>query len=226
MANFNTHIAVGTVTAGLGATVALASGVAPATELLTLVGAGVIGSIGPDVDRDNGDPLRGMFGALGIGAGFAVVMHLPWLPWWELVAIWLVVFGAVSVGVCHIFTHYTAHRGIWHSLLAALFFGAVAVVTLSAVFGKAPATAWLGGAFMTGGYVVHLILDEFCSIDFAKWRIKQSFGTALKLWDYKSPLNSGIMAAAVLALLFAAPSPRPLVQAVHAADAHQYLATK
>jgi membrane-bound metal-dependent hydrolase YbcI (DUF457 family) len=221
VANFNTHITVGTVAAGLGATVALAYGVAPATELPTLVAAGAIGSIMPDVNRDGGNPLHFLFGALGLACAFGVVLHLPPLPWWELALIWGSVFVAVSLGACHLFTHYTAHRGIWHSVLAAAFFAAVTVATLSAVFGKAPAVAWLGGLFMMGGYIVHLVLDEVYAVDWRTWpwRAKKSLWTALKLYDRHHPRNSAIMAVAVLGLLLSlAPSPKAFVDAAKAAS--------
>lgn len=221
MANFNTHIAAGAIASGLGATVALTSGLAPATELLPLVVAGVLGSIGPDIDRDGGNPLRGLFGALGLGVAFGVVMNLEWLPLWELAAIWCAIFGVVSVGLCHLFTHYTVHRGIWHSILAATFFGAVTIVTLGAVFGKGADIAWLGGLFMMGGYIVHLALDEVWAFNWRTWTAKKSLWTAIKPYDHHHPVNSAIMAAAVLALLLTmAPSPKAFVDAAKAASTH------
>jgi hypothetical protein len=226
MANFNTHITCGAIASGIGATVVLTSGLAPAPELLTLAGAGVIGSILPDIDQDRGTPLHFLFGALGLGLAFGAVMNLGWLPRWELALIWCAVFAGVSFGLIHVFTRYTAHRGIWHSVLAALLFAAVTVAVLSAVFGKSPTIAWLGGAFMAGGYLVHLVLDEIYAVDLHGRRVKKSFGTALKAWDYHRPVNSGIMAAVVLALLFLAPSPKPLVKAVYAAENHQHWAEK
>jgi membrane-bound metal-dependent hydrolase YbcI (DUF457 family) len=226
MANFNTHIAAGAVASGLGATAAVITGISPASELATLVAAGVIGSILPDIDQDKGTPLHFLFGVLGLGLAFSAVLNLGWLPWWELAAIWCAVFIGVSFGLIHVFTRYTAHRGIWHSVLAALLFAAVTTAVLSAVFGKAPAVSWLAGAFMAGGYLVHLTLDEIYAVDLHNRRVKRSFGTALKLWDYRSPVNSGIMAAAVLGLLFLAPSPKPLVSAVHASQPNQHWAAK
>jgi membrane-bound metal-dependent hydrolase YbcI (DUF457 family) len=227
MANFNTHIAAGAVASGLGATTAVVTGISPMTELATLVAAGVIGSILPDIDQDKGTPLHFLFGVLGIGAAFGTVLNLGWLPWWELPLIWCTTFAGVSFGLIHVFTRYTAHRGIWHSVLAALLFAAVTVAVLSAVFGKAPTVSWLAGAFMAGGYLVHLVLDEIYAVDLHNRRIKKSFGTALKLWDYRSPVNSAIMAAAVLGLLLSlAPSPMPLVSAVHASQSNQHWAAK
>jgi|WetSurMetagenome_2_1015567.scaffolds.fasta_scaffold00693_8 membrane-bound metal-dependent hydrolase YbcI (DUF457 family) len=226
MADFNTHITAGAIVSGLGATLALTSGLVPATELLTLVSAGVIGSILPDIDLDKGKPLHGLFGALGLTLAFGVVMNLGGLPLWALAGVWLTVFLGTSFWLCHVFMHYTAHRGIWHSILAAAFFAAVTIVTLSAVFGKAPAIAWLGGLFMFGGYIVHLILDEVYAVDWKNWRAKNSLWTAIKPYDHHHPVNSGIMAAAVLGLLLMAPSPQPLVKAVYAAETHQHWAAK
>jgi membrane-bound metal-dependent hydrolase YbcI (DUF457 family) len=226
MANFNTHIACGAIASGLGATVALASGLVPATELLPLVGAGIVGSTMPDIDLDKGKSIRGLFGALGITLAFGVIMQLGGLPLWKLAGVWLAVFVGTSFGLCHVFMHYSAHRGIWHSVLAAAFFSAVTIAVLGGLFGKTPAIAWLGGLFMMGGYLVHLTLDEVYAVDLHGRRIKRSFGTALKLWDYHHQLNSGIMLAAVLGLLFLAPSPKPLVSAVHASQANQHWAAK
>jgi hypothetical protein len=218
MADFNTHITAGAIVSGLGATLALTYGLVPATELLTLTGAGVIGSTLPDIDLDKGKTLHGLFGALGLTLAFGVVLQLDGLPLWALAGVWLTVFTGTSFWLCHVFMHYTAHRGIWHSILAAAFFGAVTIVMLSAAFGKAPSTSWLGGAFMAGGYLVHLVLDEIYAVDLHGRRVKKSFGTALKLWDYHHPANSGIMAGVVLALLLTAPSPKTSVDAAKAAS--------
>jgi membrane-bound metal-dependent hydrolase YbcI (DUF457 family) len=220
MANFNTHITCGAIASGLGATVALTSGLAPATEFLAMAGAGIIGSISPDIDLDHSNQVHWLFGVLGMACAFGVVLHIDGLLWWQLALIWGAIFGVVSFGARHLFTHYTAHRGIWHSILAAAFFCAVTIVTLSAVFGKAPAIAWLGGLFMAGGYLVHLVLDEIYAVDLHGRRVKKSFGTALKLWDYHHPANSGIMAGVVLALLLTAPSPKAFVDAAKAATTH------
>lgn len=228
MANFNTHITAGAIASGLGATVALASGLSPTAELPTLLIAGTIGSTMPDMDLDSGEPLHFLFGVLGFGLSFGVALNLGGLPLWELVSIWFAIFIGVSFGLCHVFTHYTAHRGIWHSVLASALFAVLTTVTLSRVFGKAPTAAWMGGMFVMGGYILHLAIDEVYAINWRvwPWRAKKSLWTALKLYDYHHPRNSMTMAAVVLALLFLAPSPMPLVNAVHTAETHQHWAAK
>jgi hypothetical protein len=228
MANFNTHIAVGVVASGLGATVALAAGLAPATELLTLTGAGVIGSILPDIDLDKSGPSRFLFGALGVILSFGVLIHFHYLQF-SLVEMWLVwgaVYALVRLAVWHVFMNYTAHRGVWHSALAAVFFMLLSAAILATLFGKEPAIAWLGGFFVMSGYFVHLILDEIYAVDFEGARLKKSFGTALKLFEYRSAVKTGLMAASVVGVFFLAPSPKPFVETVREAELRAFFHDK
>ena len=60
---------------------------------------------------------------------------------------------------------------------------------------------------MAIGFLTHLILDEVYSVDVMDTRIKASFGTALKLFDYKHVGHSSAMAvAAVLVFLLTPPT--------------------
>jgi len=56
------------------------------------------------------------------------------------------------------------------------------------------------------GYLTHLVLDELYSVDFMDTRIKASFGTALKLFDYRHLGHSAAMAVATV-LIFALTPP-------------------
>jgi membrane-bound metal-dependent hydrolase YbcI (DUF457 family) len=228
MANFNTHIAVGAVSSGLGATVALAAGLAHPTELLTLTSAGIIGSMLPDIDLDKSGPSRFLFGALGVILAFGALLHFHFHQHSlvELWLVWIVVYLLVRYGLWHVFMHYSAHRGVWHSLLAGAFFMVLSAAILGSLFGKEPSFAWLGGAFVLFGYMVHLVLDEIYAVDFEDAHIKKSFGTALKLFDYHSAIKTGLMAAALAAAFFIAPSPRPFVETVKSAELHAFFHEK
>jgi hypothetical protein len=70
-----------------------------------------------------------------------------------------------------------------------------------------PEQAWLNGLFMTAGYVTHLVLDEFYSVNLLNARVKRSFGTALKPLSLRAPRASALMVLAVLAMAYAAPRP-------------------
>jgi membrane-bound metal-dependent hydrolase YbcI (DUF457 family) len=228
MANFNTHIAVGAVSSGLAATVALAAGLAQPTELLTLTSAGLIGSMLPDIDLDKSVPSRFLFGALGVVLAFGVLLHFHFRQF-SLVELWLtwgVVYLLVRYGLWHVFMNYTAHRGIWHSLLAGALFMVLSAGVLNTMFGREPAFAWLGGAFVLFGYITHLILDEIYAVDFEDIHVKKSFGTALKFCDYHSLTKNLVMAGALAAAVFVAPSVRPFVDAVESAKLHSFLHDK
>jgi hypothetical protein len=73
--------------------------------------------------------------------------------------------------------------------------------------------AWLGGAFVTLGYLTHLCLDELASVDLLGRRVKRSFGTALKPFSLTSPEATAAMLAAVLALVWLAPPIEPVLEA-------------
>ena len=66
MANFTTHIAVGTVVAGGLATLTLAADVVAPENLVAVTMAGVLGSVLPDIDLKDSRPSRAMFAGLGV----------------------------------------------------------------------------------------------------------------------------------------------------------------
>lgn len=228
MANFNTHLAVGAVASGLAATVAMASGVVPQHYLLTLTLAGVIGSILPDVDLEKAVPSQMVFGGLGVVFAFVTLFNFDrQYSIVELWIAWLAVYIGVRHGVFYVFHRRTKHRGIFHSLLAGLFFAAMTAMIFANVFNEDALHAWIAGMFIFFGYVVHLSLDEFSSVDFEGKKIKKSFGSALKLFDYGSMKSSAMMAGAVVFMLALAPPPNDFIDLVRSravwADLHQRL---
>ena len=58
MANFPTHIAIGTIVSGGLATVALAGDVVSPENLVAVTVAGVLGSVLPDIDLKDSRPSR------------------------------------------------------------------------------------------------------------------------------------------------------------------------
>ena len=61
MANFTTHIGVGTVVSGALATLTLAADVVAPENLVAVTMAGVLGSVLPDIDLKDSRPSRAMF---------------------------------------------------------------------------------------------------------------------------------------------------------------------
>ncbi len=206
MADFATHLGWGAVGAGLGASATYAADIVPAGDLLTLTTAGVLGSVLPDIDLEQAVPSRLLFTGLGLLLAFVVLFNLKVsYSITELWLIWLAVFAGIRYGAYHLFHRNAVHRGIFHSLLAALFFMIVTAIIVAYALGHAPIVAWMAGLFVFLGCVIHLVLDEVYSVDFVGARIKRSFGSALKLFDRRSASSSLLMAGAVVALLMIAP---------------------
>ena len=76
MANFPTHIAVGTVVSGALATVTVAADMVAPENMVAVTLAGVLGSVLPDIDLKDSRPSRAMFAGLGVFFSFAVLFSL------------------------------------------------------------------------------------------------------------------------------------------------------
>lgn len=219
MANFTTHIAVGTVVAGSLATLTLAADVIAPENLVAITMAGVLGSVLPDVDLKESRPSRAMFAGLAIFFSFAVLFSAAdRFSIAELWMLWLGTLILIRYGLHAIFHNMAVHRGIWHSILAGLFAAAATAVVFGNVLDRHAGVAWLAAAFMFIGYLVHLALDEIYSVDVADRRLKNSFGTALKLVDRRYPYATAGMAAALALAVWLAPSPATFVAGLSSRD--------
>jgi hypothetical protein len=225
MAKFTTHLAVGTVVSGTLATLTLAADVIAPQNLVAVTLAGCLGSVLPDIDLKDSRPSRALFAGLSIFLSFAVLFHFAErLSIVEMWVIWLGTLFFVRYGLHTLFHRFCIHRGIWHSLAAALVCSFATAIAFYYVFGRPDGVAWLAGAFMLVGYLTHLTLDEIYSVDIVGNYIKKSFGTALKPIDWKHPAASAGMVIAGLLLIFLLPpistfaegiSSRPLWAGLH-----------
>lgn len=219
MANFTTHIAVGTIVSGALATLTLAANVVAPENLVAVTMAGVLGSVLPDIDLKDSRPSRAMFAGLAIFFSFAVLFNAATeLSIAELWILWLGTLLAVRYGLHSIFHRISVHRGIWHSILAAVFSSVVTAVVFYHLLDKPAGVAWLGAAFMFLGYMTHLTLDEIYSVDVMDTRLKASFGTALKFIDRRHFYSSIAMAAATLGAIVLSPPTRSFVYGLSSRD--------
>ena len=139
----------------------------------------------PDIDSDTS---RSFQECIYLAAGVSAVLLVHRLFRFDLPQDVIILSGAgmflfVRFVVGEIVKKMTAHRGMFHSIPAAVLAGQL-VFFLSA--GTLQERMFKGFALMAG-YLSHLILDEICSIDSTgkSLRLKKSFGTALKLFDAK-----------------------------------------
>jgi membrane-bound metal-dependent hydrolase YbcI (DUF457 family) len=213
MANFPTHIAIGTVVSGALATVTAAADLVAPENIVAVTLAGVLGSVLPDIDLKDSRPARAMFAGLAVFFSFAVLFGLERkYSIAEMLVLWMGTLLFVRYVAKEIFARFSYHRGIWHSLLAMAFCAFLTAWIYSRLLQRDEGVAWLAAGFMSIGFLTHLILDEIYSVDVMDTRIKASFGTALKLVDTKHWGHSTAMAAATVLVFMLTPPTKIFVE--------------
>ncbi len=206
MANFRTHLAVGTVASGLLASLTTAAAVVTTNVVISLTLAGALGSVLPDIDLQRSRSSRIIFFFLALFLSFCFLFAFSFqfsiLEMWVL---WIGVFVFVGFIGQFLFHKFAKHRGVFHSMLAALVFAFLTAIVFYQVFDANPVVSWLAGSFMLFGYFVHLCLDEVYSVDFDNQRVKRSFGTALKLIEHRSVGASTVMGIAAVGTFLLTP---------------------
>lgn len=199
MAGFKTHLTVSTLTGvGYGAAAHLLYDV-PSASCVLAGGLCSVSGMLPDIDSDSGRPLKE---SLAFGSAVVPMMLIERLRGLDVSSEWLVLAGAavylfIRFALGELIRRVTVHRGMFHSLPAAVIFGELAFLLAS---GSVELRIFKAGGVVIG-YLSHLVLDEFYSIEWyrGRLRLKRSFGTALKLFGHKWWANGS--AYAKLALL-------------------------
>lgn len=187
MAGFQAHISFGIITAAvLSAALFLFAWVSGIFALVIFV-LTVVASMLPDIDSDTGIPVRILFSVLAI---CSLVISFIYFADIESVSIFQSGLLAIGIGLCvyfvvgKIFRHFTTHRGIFHSIPAALLMGMIAIA-IADCFNLQLKSVFSIGIAVTSGYLCHLVLDELNSsvnLSGRSFMPKKSLGTALQLW--------------------------------------------
>lgn len=202
MANFRTHLVVAAAGGAVVSYGGWQAGLWETWQALPMLALVSLGGILPDIDADRSRAIRLVFHLLAV---LAVVVSALVLQGRLSTAELLLACGASYLGVRHLagrlFARLTVHRGIWHSLLAAVFCGLSTTALSYRLLDQPDALAWSHGLALTLGFMLHLLLDELYSVDLTGARIKRSFGTAFKPLDWCSPGNSLAMMVVGASLL-------------------------
>jgi len=189
MANFRTHVTFSTVL-GIGyAGTGMLWGAPIDTSLVAGTLCGVSGML-PDIDSDNGVPIRESlsFLAATLPLLFFERLHSLGLTHDSLIIIGVVMYLMIRFGFASFLKSYTVHRGMFHSIPAAIIFSELAFLMCGS-FNLELRYFKAGGVFL--GFMSHLLLDEIYSIDLSRGipRLKKSFGTAIKFWGQDTAGN-------------------------------------
>ena len=212
MANFNTHFSCAAVQSGVIVSGLLALGHVEPGEALLGFALGTAGGLAPDLDAERSTPVSIAFSVLAVLLAFMAVFAVAdRLSIVESVLLWLILYAVVRVGFAHLFAAITVHRGMYHSVPAALLAGVLVANGLHGVFGQTAFISCLYGLIVSLAYVQHLLLDELVSVNLTGRRIKRSFGTALKFYDARNGFASVLTWLLLAVAMAIAPDPMPLV---------------
>ncbi len=184
MADFKTHITTSTVLGfAYGGAGYFLQGLPPAHCLIATGLCSVAGML-PDLDSNSGIPQREMLSFVSVIIPMLMLdrFHALGLEPVHMVFIAGVMYVIIRFGIGGLFRRYTKHRGMWHSIPAAMIAGlATFLVANSGDFEIRLFKSWA----VVLGFVSHLLLDEIYAVDWQGRgiRVKKSFGTALKLFS-------------------------------------------
>ena len=226
MANFKTHVSVAAALSGGLATGFLAVGIAAPQEVWLYFAMGTLGGILPDIDANNSIPGRMLFSFFAMVLAFLTLFSRTSVySIVELSILWIVTYGIVRYIIFQMFARLTVHRGIFHSILAAVFFFFLTTNISYYLFSLDPLTAWICGLFIFIGYIIHLSLDEMYSVDLIGTKIKKSFGTALKIISRNMKVTFLLFLATVV-VFYMTPSAERFVKTVLSFDTYKSVKVK
>ena len=198
MAGFKTHItASGLLGVGYGVAGHFLLETPLATSVLAGGLCGVAGML-PDLDSDSGRPVKE---SLAFAAAVIPMMLVDrfrefGMTTESIILVTGLMYVIVRFGLGEMFTRLTVHRGMFHSIPAALIAGEIAFLLST---GDMTVRLYKAGAIVAG-YLCHLVLDEIYSFEMKRGRIhiKKSFGTALKLFGREWMGNMAVYASLAL----------------------------
>lgn len=200
MGNYRQHLTLSTATGAVFAGFSWWPCGFPATTCLVAGGLCSLGGLLPDIDSDTSRSFRDYMWMTGSIASTLVANRLYTMEIDAEMTIFIGVsiFMGIRYGLASIIKKFTIHRGIIHSIPAAVISGELVYLLSAGNFEQRLLKA-IGFAL---GFFSHLLLDEICSftkVD-GKIHVKKSFGTALKLFN-RSKLQVAFGCYLVLGLL-------------------------
>lgn len=226
MANFKTHMSVAAALSGCLTTGCLAVGIATPRDVWLYFAMGTLGGILPDIDANNSIPGRMLFSFFAIVFAFVTLFSQAGVySIAELSILWLVTYVVVRYIIFQMFARLTVHRGIFHSLLAAVFFWLCITDISYYIFRLNAVSAWMAGCFVCIGYVIHLTLDEVYSVDLVGAKIKRSFGTALKIIS-SNMQSTAVLFLATVVMFYMTPSADKFVKTVLSVETYKSVKVK
>jgi len=184
MASFEQHVNGAVIATGVMIVPLHTASIIDVTQSLIVLGLGLVGGVLPDLDSDNSKPIQIFFKIISIFFPLIIILSIPNnLSLFYLVGYWLVSIFLLRLTLFKLFMSFTTHRGVFHSIPMGVVFAQITMLIFYKVFHFELTFSTIAGIFLLFGFLVHLLLDEFVSINVLGVKMKKSFGTAFKLYD-------------------------------------------
>ncbi|MEM1068003.1 MAG: metal-dependent hydrolase [Planctomycetota bacterium] len=157
----------------------------------------------PDLDSDSGIPLRETSMFVAAIAPMLMIDRFRdlGLSHEAMALAAMLVYVGIRFVAIEFFKRYTVHRGMWHSIPAALSAGLLAYLVMPCYSESIRVYKSLAVVL---GFMTHLVMDEIWSIDLSRgFRLKSSFGTALKFFGGNALANVSVYSKFFILLYFA-----------------------
>ena len=180
MADFKAHTSVGKRWGLLLGTVSVIS------DFCSLIGGIVIlflaatSSAAPDIDSDTGRPRELVLSFLGIAIPIVLLFNISKSTSSEnILAATLISFFLVRYILGYLLAKFTVHRGLWHSIPAAVL---CSEITYLLFFDLPVKVRLLYALAVLGGFISHLLLDEMYSVKVLALDTKTQFRNCTEIY--------------------------------------------
>jgi len=206
MASFEQHVNSAVIATGVIIAPLHSASLINVNQSLIVLGLGVIGGVLPDLDSDNSKPIQIAFKMFSIFFPLIVILSISKnFSLVYIVAAWLASSLVLQLTLFKLFLALTTHRGIFHSVPMGIVFGQIVTFIFYNQLHYKLVFSTIAGGFLFFGFVVHLLLDEFVSLNALGLSIKKSFGTAFKFYDKKNIIGTVVLYVMIIVFFFLTP---------------------
>ena len=203
MASFEQHVNVAVIVSGVTLVPLYASSFVDMNHALILLAFGMLGGVLPDLDSDSSKPVQIAFRILSIFIPLMVLLSIGVkLSLSVILSVWAISTIVLNFIVFKFFLLITKHRGIFHTIPMGILFSQLLFIVLNHTFSFTVFFSTVSAVFLFMGFMTHLILDELFSINALGFRIKKSFGTALKLYDKNNIFGTMVLYLSIFILYY------------------------
>ena len=190
MPGFRVHITGSTIVGAGYAAATWVIGDMPPTTCALAGGLCAVSGMLPDLDSGPGIPLKESVAFAAAVVPLLMIHRFEQMgfPMEAIILIGAAIYLAIRFGMTWLLQNYSVHRGMFHSLPAALIAGQVAFLAFGA---EEPLRRYFIASAVVLGFLTHLVLDEIWAVRMGLFgpKVKKSFGTALKFYGSEAWSN-------------------------------------